>query len=212
MMHICIEEPARARREVPKITTAVILAGGKSSRMGRDKLSLPQDGTTVLMSAVQRFSKSFDRVLLSVDSPDRYSEIPAEHICDIYPDCGPLGGLHAALSALDTTCEHIFLTAADLPFSDPDAALRLIKACGSHEIAILRDECGRYEPLFGCYSLALVDRISNLLKSGIRAMTELYKISDTLILSFADLGIPCSSHMLSNMNWPDDYKTLLSGE
>ena len=40
---------------------AVLLAGGKSRRMGRDKLSLPQNGTTVLQSAVKRFSEKFEK-------------------------------------------------------------------------------------------------------------------------------------------------------
>ena len=52
--------------------TAVILAGGKSRRMGRDKLSLPQGNTTVLNAAVERFSAVFDRVYISVRDRGRY--------------------------------------------------------------------------------------------------------------------------------------------
>ena len=194
------------------MTTAVILAGGKSRRMGRDKLSLPQGDTTVLASAVSRFSEKFDRVLLSVDTPGRYPEIAVRHICDIFPDCGPLGGLHAALTALDGKADGVFLAAADLPFSDPAAALRLMSLRGEHEICILRDESGRFEPLFGFYGGGLLGRVTELLENGRRAMTELYDISDTLILRASDIGIAASGQMLANMNRPEDFYALLGGK
>ena len=194
------------------MTTAVILAGGKSKRMGRDKLSLPQGETTVLASAVQRFSEKFDRVLLSVDTPERYPEIAVGHICDIFPDCGPLGGLHAALTALDDEKGGVFLAAADLPFSDPDAALRLMSFCGEHEICILRDENGRFEPLFGFYGGGLLGRVTELLENGRHAMTDLYDISDTLIASFSDIGADRDRKMLANMNRPEDFYALLGGK
>ena len=79
------------------MVTVVLLAGGKSSRMGTDKLMLPQRDGTVLEQAVRRFSAVFDRVLVSVASPDCYPDIPAERIADEFPGCGPMAGIQAGL-------------------------------------------------------------------------------------------------------------------
>jgi CTP:molybdopterin cytidylyltransferase MocA len=66
------EQSENMQRKVDTMTEAVILAGGKSRRMGQDKLALPQDGRTVLASAVSRFEKYFDAVYVSVNDIERY--------------------------------------------------------------------------------------------------------------------------------------------
>jgi len=203
------KDAARGRGRDKKMATAVLLAGGKSRRMGRDKLMLPQDGSTVLATAVRRFSEKFDRVLLSVDRPDRYPDLPAEHVADIYAGCGPLAGLHAALAAAEG--EGVFLAAADLPFSDPETALKMIALCGEHEICVTRDACGRFEPLFGYYGPTVLAKAERILASGGRAMTELFDAADTLVLTAEALGLAPGGRMLANMNRPEDYSELLGG-
>ncbi len=188
---------------------AVILAGGKSRRMGRDKLVLPQGGSTVLGTAVTRFSERFDKIYLSVDTPERYPDIAAEHVCDIYPGCGPMAGLHAALSRFEG--EGVFLAAADLPFSDPAAAVRMIELCGGHEICVMRDEAGRFEPLFGYYKRSVLPEAARILASGGRAMTLLLSACDTLVITPAELSLGVDVNMLANMNRPEDYDALLGG-
>ena len=189
---------------------ALILAGGRSRRMGRDKLMLPQDGSTVLETAVRRFSEKFSRVLLSVDRAGRYPDIPVPHVEDTFRGCGPLAGLHAGLKAAGE--EGVFLAAADLPFSDPETALRMIELCGEHDICVMRDGKGRFEPLFGCYRISVLQKAEKLLASGKRAMTDLFEVSDTLVLSASELGIPEGSQMLANMNRPEDFSELLGGD
>ena len=190
-----------------EVYAALILAGGRSRRMGRDKLMLPQEGTTVLEATVRRFSEKFDRVLLSVDRPDRYPDIAVTHVTDMFPGCGPLAGLHAGLKAAGG--EGVFLAAADLPFSDPETALRMIELRGGHEICVMRDERGRFEPLFAWYGIAVLPEAEKLLASGKRAMTELFETADVLTVSAAELGIPEGSRMLANMNRPEDYEELI---
>ena len=189
------------------VYTAIILAGGRSRRMGRDKLMLAQQGSTVLETAVKRFLERFERVFLSVDRDGRYPDIPVPHVTDRFPGCGPMAGLHAGLEAAGD--KGVFLAAADLPFSDPETALKMIELCGDHEICVMRDGRGRFEPLFGWYAVSVLPKAEKLLASGKRAMTELFEISDTLVLSAAELGIPEDSRMLANMNRPEDYETLL---
>ena len=186
---------------------AVLLAGGKSRRMGCDKLSLPQNGTTVLEAAVKRFSERFDKVSVSVDDAARYPEISAAKIEDIYKRCGPLGGLHAAL--VNETDSGVFLAAADLPFSSPEIALKMIEMCTDYEICITADENGQYEPLFGFYSKSVLPTAQELLKSGIYKMTKLYEKHRTLVISPDSFGEVWDSKSFENMNCPEDFDRLL---
>jgi len=186
---------------------AVLLAGGKSRRMGRDKLALPQNGTTVLQAAVARFSEKFDRVFLSVDDKNRYAEIDVPKIEDIYKGCGPLGGLHAALSAADS--DLIFLAAADLPFSSPEAALFMIEKGKDFDICITEDNEGRFEPLFGCYKKCVLETAEELLKNGVYKMTALFEKHSVLILTPHDLGEVWRAENFENMNYPEDFVRLL---
>ncbi len=84
--------------------TAVILAGGKSSRMGRDKLCLDFGGLSLLESAVRRFGAYFDKVVVSVGDLSKYPDIKAEKVEDIYKESGPMSGLHAAMKKYGRRC------------------------------------------------------------------------------------------------------------
>ena len=105
--------------------TAVILAGGQSRRMGRDKLLLPLSGERLLDRAVRRYGEVFPRVLVSVSGPERYPELGEMRVFDVFPGAGPLAGLHAGLLAAE---DDVFLTGGDMPFSSPEKALELINS------------------------------------------------------------------------------------
>lgn len=192
------------------MSTAVILAGGKSSRMGRDKTQLIFGGQTLLSAAVARFSASFDRVYLSTAEEGKYPDIKAERVVDIYPGCGPMAGLHAAL--LKTPDEGVFLAAADLPFSSPEAALKVIELCGDCASAVIIDNEGRFEPAFGYYKKELLPYIEQFLSQGRRKMLLLFDALPCRRISPEELGGLWREDMLSNLNYPEDYERLLENE
>ena len=188
------------------MSTAVILAGGKSRRMGRDKLNLIYNGSTLLDAAVSRFSAVFDHVYVSVGSIDRYPEIGAERIVDEFPGCGPMAGLHAALRA--TPDDGVFLAAADLPFSDPKAAMRIIELCGSCDAAMITDAEGRFEPTFGYYRKTLLPVAEELLRAGRYKMMALFESHSIRTIDHSELGSLWHENMLDNINFPEDYARL----
>ena len=182
---------------------AVILAGGKSRRMGRDKLALSIDGRTVLESAVNRFAGEFEDVYISVADANKYPEVTLRRIVDILPGAGPLSGLHAALSSL--SCDGVFLIAADLPFSCPRAARRIIELCGNKEASAVRLPDGKLEPLFGCYRKTLLPQCFNMIESGDYRMTELLLNADTRFVSPGELGELWDEKLILNINRPEDF-------
>jgi len=191
------------------MSAVVILAGGKSKRMGRDKLELFHDGHTLLESAVSRFSKEFDEVYLSVADAEKYPDIKADRIVDIIPGAGPLSGLHAALNNLPS--DGVFLVAADLPYASPLAAKRLIELSAGRDACIVKLPDGRLEPLFGFYRKTLLPRCEEALKSGNNRMTVLYEDADVRYVGPDELGPLWDEALIMNVNFPEDYEKLQKG-
>lgn len=192
------------------MSTAVILAGGKSSRMGRDKLRLQFGGDTLLRAAVNRFSQCFDKVYVSVGDAEKYPEVEAERVVDVYPGCGPISGLHAALRK--TKDEGVFMAAADLPFSSPEAALKIMELCGDASAAMLVDDMGRFEPTFGYYKKELLPEAERLIKDGRYKLMLLFDNFELRKISRDELGELWSERLLDNINYPEDYERILREE
>lgn len=188
------------------MTTAVILAGGQSRRMGRDKLTLTFSGQTLLERAATHFSEKFDRVFLSVAAPGKYESAGFPLVYDIHKGCGPMSGLHACFTQLD--CPKIFFTAADLPYASAEAALKIVELAQGFDAAVMTDSQGRPEPLFGCYSKNLLPAVENLLAQGIYKMSMLLNNANTRIINKSEIGSLWDNKMLLNINYPDDYQKL----
>ena len=188
------------------MTAAVVLAGGRSSRMGRDKLELTLGGKTLLESAVSRFSEAFEKVFISVADAKKYPDIEAPRIVDILPGAGPMSGLHAALKSLPG--KGIFLVAADLPYSCPHTAKRIIELCGGKDACVVRLPDGKLEPLFGYYKKTLLPQCEEAIASGDYRMSEFVLSADTRFVSPLELGDLWEEKMILNVNYPADYEKL----
>jgi molybdopterin-guanine dinucleotide biosynthesis protein A len=202
---VCVKIKRKAERRAA-MSTAVILAGGESRRMQKDKLVLQVGGESLLASAVRRFSACFDEVWLSVAEPEKYGEIQVPRVVDIYKGCGPMGGLHAALSK--TTEDGIFLVAADLPYADPAAALRLIELAGACDVCLMADSRSRYEPLFAYYKKTILPNVEAALRNGNYKLAALLDGARLRLADSAALGPLWREDMLLNINYPEDYERL----
>jgi molybdopterin-guanine dinucleotide biosynthesis protein A len=175
--------------------------------MGRDKQELPFGNETLLRRAARLYSGCFDKVYLSVNSSEKYADAGVERIEDIFPGCGPMAGLHAAL--LKTGAEGVFLLAADLPFANPAAARFIMRRGRGRDACIIRTDDGYCEPLFGYYARKLLPRVREALATGIYTMTSLYRDSDVRFIGIAELGDLWCENMLLNINSPEDYERAL---
>ena len=108
--------------------TVQIRAGGRSTRMGRDKALVELGGRTLLQRALDTWQNYGGAVQLSVGAAERGALAPAgiPAVADRYRDCGPLGGLHAGL--LECRTELLLLTAVDCPFVTAELADGLLGA------------------------------------------------------------------------------------
>ncbi len=132
-------------------TAAFVLAGGKSSRMGADKADLKFHGATLLERALSIAKLTADEV--HVCGPR--GKFGPEAIEDIFPDCGPLGGIHAALRS--SALELNLVLAVDLPFMEADFLRYLLhkadeaRAAANPALAIVPRAAGGWQPLCALY-------------------------------------------------------------
>jgi molybdopterin-guanine dinucleotide biosynthesis protein A len=134
--------------------TGFILAGGKSTRMGRDKAALLLDGRTLLEHALdvlrQAVGNKSDAVSI-LGSRQLYSGHRVPVVEDIFPGCGPLSGIHAALT--HTRTEFNLIIAVDTPFLSADFLRFMVERAVESQATVTTPEIGGYrQPLCSVYS------------------------------------------------------------
>ena len=189
-------------------TIAVILSGGRSSRMGRDKAELPLGGETFLERLTTGLTPLFDRVYVSVDRPGRYPgrrELP-----DLRPGQGPLAGLEAAFRS--TAAEAVFLAAVDLPFAAPALAAKVLERAGEGDACVIRRRDGKAEPLFALYRRSCLGPLTGCLDQGRRAVMALLDRVDCRWLAEEELPEFDLERMLWNINTGQEYRRAVAVE
>jgi len=186
-----------------KPMTAVVLAGGRGSRMKADKSRLRVGGRTLLEHVLAQLGGRFDEVLVSV-SAGQDVRLPAavraraRFVEDEQPDLGPLGGILAALKAAKN--EACAVVACDIPDVDLPLLRSLARAAGQADIAVPVGPAGHYEPLFAVYRKSVVPEIEALLRTKERSVLPLYERCRTAVVGFRDPG------RLRNLNTRADYE------
>lgn len=187
---------------------AVILCGGKSRRMGSDKAMLTFDGLPFLERLLHELS-DFDELLISVDSPENHSQIKLPTITDIYPDCGPMGGLHAALNSCKA--EALLTLSCDMPLFRRELAEYLCAELAPDADAVVPlTSDGRMHPLCAVYRKSTVPIFETLLRSGNFRMRDALKKLSVRYVTISDT--PYSEKYLQNVNTPAEFDALLKQE
>lgn len=127
----------------------VILAGGKSSRFGSNKALALHQGDALIQTIARRLAALFPETLLITNTPEEYGFLGWPMAKDLYPDCGPLAGIHAALRTVSQP--RIFVCGCDMPLVNPDLIRFLCELEGDHDIVLPWLDEGP-EPLYAVYS------------------------------------------------------------
>ena len=178
--------------------SAAVLAGGLSSRMGRDKASLPFGGTTLLDFQVGKLrALGIEDIMISGSE----QQIPkTRHISDVYPRKGPLGGIHACLAGAKGSA--VLFLGVDTPLIPPEALQALLSA---HEngVTVLRHG-NRAEPLFGVYDCTLAPLCEEILRTEHTGVRQLLNRTTVKTLPFDG-----DETVFMNGNTPEEYARLL---
>ncbi len=185
--------------------TALILAGGRATRMGgRDKGLLTLNGRNFVNLLAEQLSPQVDAIRINANrNLADYEATGYPVIRDELEDYqGPLAGM---LAGLRTIGEGWLLTVpCDGPFVARDYAKRMVSAAGDagHKLAVASDG-GRLQPVYALIHLSLADSLENFLSSGDRKIDRWYAEHDFSTVSFAD-----AAEMFTNVNTPDDLAEL----
>ncbi len=185
---------------------AVILYGGKSRRMGRDKAELIIENQTFL-EHISAELKNFDELLLSVDSLDKSPDSKYTAVTDIYADCGPMGGIYAALSACNS--DALLVVSCDLPLFREELGNYLCSQLTEDADAVVPvTSDGRMHPLCAVYLKSVAPVFEKHLKSNSYKILDAYR--DMNVKYIAMDRTPCSEKWLQNINTPQEYDALCS--
>jgi molybdopterin-guanine dinucleotide biosynthesis protein A len=177
---------------------AIILAGGKSSRMGADKSFLPIQGKPMIQRLYENLRGNFDEVLISSSEPDKYAFLGVRVIPDRFPEHGPLMGIASAMEA--SSNERNFIIACDIP--DPNIRLArkmLIESEGCDAVVPVFGN-DRMEPLFAVYKKNLLPLIQETLSLGKRRIRDFFEFCNVKNLKMD------GSEAIENINTMEDYK------
>lgn len=200
---------------MPKATLqvgGVILAGGRSTRMGQSKAHLPF-GDELMLQRVVRVLSQVVRPIVVVGAPEQGLPPLSEDVLierDAVADRGPLQGLAAGLTALQGECEAAYACSCDVPLLTAAFVRRMIELLDGHQIAVpFVDEF--HHPLAAVYRLDVLDQVNALLEADRRRPLFLFESVDARIVqreALADVDPQLDS--LRNCNRPQDYEKALA--
>jgi molybdopterin-guanine dinucleotide biosynthesis protein A len=193
------------RMEGSPDVSAFILAGGKSTRMGRDKAFLEYQGRTLLARALD-LGRSVASEVRIVGSQERFAPFAAV-VEDVFRDCGPLGGIHAALLASRT--ELNVMLAVDTPRISTAFLQYLIgQARKASDAAVVVPRAGGgWQPLCAVYRPQFASAAEDALRAGRNRVDPLFGIVRTRVVEESELElVHFQIGIFSNLNTPEEWE------
>jgi molybdenum cofactor guanylyltransferase len=179
--------------------SAAIMAGGKSSRLGRNKALLALGDATVIEHVIAAVSAIASPVTIITNNPQDYSHLGLAAAGDLRPGCGPLSGIHAALSLSGT--EYVLIQSCDIPLIGPAHLNLLHSNYPGHDITIFKTS--RFEPLCAIYRRTCLPALEELIDHGEYRIIDLFPTLDTLVLRSGD------EDAFRSINTDEDYEAML---
>lgn len=181
-------------RPIAERRAGFVLAGGRSSRMGRDKALLPVGGETMLARTVRLVRDAAGSATL-IAPPDRYAGFDA--VADKIENCGPLGGLYTALTI--SAADWNLVVSCDLPNLNAQLLDHLFEIAGrSRADAVVAQTAAGLEPLCAIYHRRSLAAARSCLD---RKILKMHDFLSTLLLEPA----AADARALANVNTPEEW-------
>jgi molybdopterin-guanine dinucleotide biosynthesis protein A len=185
-------------------TSAFILAGGRSTRMGTDKAFLEWDGQTLLARALELGRGVAEDVFIAGDAAKftSYGRV----VEDIFPDRGPLGAIHAALC--HTSAEWNLMLAVDMPLLEPKFLAFLLRAAQESTAAVTVPKLSEgWQPLCAVYRPAFAEAAECALLEGRNKVDTLFAEVEVRELREVELSLAgFGEQMFRNLNTPEEFR------
>lgn len=194
-------------KNVHDFASAVILAGGKSTRMGFDKQLLKMNNRPIVQHLITLLSSRFNDIMIASSTPELYDHGNVRVIEDIYKDAGPLGGIHSAL--VKAKNDAVFVIACDMPFveiSYIDYMLSRLKV-GNYD-ACLTSRGDYLETFHAFYCRSSLPVLEDDLANGKNSVHRFARKINSLIIAedVAQAYLP-GWRAFMNLNTPEEYES-----
>lgn len=189
---------------------AAVLAGGRSTRMGRDKAFVDFGGELLVVRVVRLLTEVSDDVLVVAKRTAPFEELGLRAVPDDRPEDTPLAGIAGALRAASSPS--VFVCACDLPFVSPRFVRELAARAGDHDAVVpVRD--GRAEPLHAVWSKGALHAVTEALATGERAPKRVVDRLDVLLVEEAEWRPwDPEGRSLQGVNTPEELDAALGVE
>ncbi len=184
--------------------SAVILAGGRSRRLGVDKALLKLDGERLLKRIASVLSSLSDDTLVVVDDRDKLGHLGLRTVADVQRGLGPLGGIYSGLRAMRH--ERGLFVACDMPLLNLSLLRYMVSLSGDFDVVIPRIG-DNVEPLHAIYSKACAAPIAELLERGDLRIVHFFPQVRVHYVDRAEIDAFDPQHWsFFNINTADDLK------
>jgi molybdopterin-guanine dinucleotide biosynthesis protein A len=184
-----------------KNVTAIVLAGGKSSRMGTDKSRLPLGRESLITHILKQIEPLFSEILISANEPQRFASTGFKVIFDRDQGKGPLMGIISAM--VESKNDLNFVQACDIPDTNVDLLAKMLSLADGFDAVVPQAGDGRYEPLFAVYRKSALKAMEHILENERGKVYRIPKHCRSRIVRLE------SSNDLINLNTIEDYKAFL---
>lgn len=190
----------------------IVLCGGKSTRMGVPKATLPFGNETMLQRVVRILHTVTSPVVVVAAREQLLPELPMDIIVtrDEREAQGPLEGLRAGLSALPASIDVAYATSCDVPLLEPAFVTRMVELLGDHDIAVVEVD-GFPHPLSAVYKRNTLPQIESLLAVKRLRPVFLFDMMRTRRVRPEEMiAVDPQLRTLRNLNTQEDYLAALA--
>jgi len=186
-----------------KEITGIILAGGKSSRMGRDKGLCQFRGRKLVSYAIETLKPLCGRMLISANNDfEDYSSFGLEVLSDEVKGIGPMGGILTCLKQSET--EHNLVLSCDTPFVTTALFEFLLNNIEKRQVVVPAHQTFLLEPLAAYYATNVLADLNRIVQSGDYKMMNFFKKVNFGSLAIDELLPTFSDNFFHNLNTPED--------
>jgi molybdopterin-guanine dinucleotide biosynthesis protein A len=189
----------------------IVLAGGRSTRMGTSKALLPFGPETMLQRVVRVLGGVVSPIVVVAASDQELPRLPSDVAVtrDEREGRGPLEGLRAGLKALPPDVERAYVTSCDVPLLVPHFVSEMLELARGYDIAVMEID-GFPHPLSAIYRRAVLPRVEELLAHDRLRPVFLFDAVKTRRVRPDEITSDPSLQTLRNLNTPDDYQRALA--
>lgn len=189
----------------------IIVCGGRSTRMGRPKATLPFGPELMLQRVVRLLSEVVNPIVVVAAPEQELPPLPPDVLIsrDEREGRGPLEGLAAGLSVIREHADAAYATSCDVPLLATDFVRRMIELLGDHDVVVPVED-RFHHPLAAIYRTSVLPAVRRLLDADQLRPIFLFESVNTRRVNVGELrAVDAELRTLMNLNTPDDYRRAL---